>query len=134
MISWTNDEGGCLNRPARVSYNRNTGIVWHVHLPMKLNSKLPKVGSIGSDVTFESCVKKLGSPAGDIQTAPITRVAWWQVSGAILQVTYYSEPYADIDQVFRMGELDMAMIFRPDIAPPEFNHIPREFDPAKGWG
>ncbi|MCB1277645.1 hypothetical protein [Prosthecobacter sp.] len=133
MVSWTNEEGSSFSRPIRVSHNQQTGIVWYVHLPMKLNSPLPKVAAIGTDDTFQSCVKKLGEPTSDIQTAPITRVAWWNINGAIVQVTYYSEAYADIDQVFQAGELDMVMVFRPDLAPPGFNHAPREFDPAKGW-
>lgn len=133
MVSWESAEGGQEGRPASAGYHAGSKNVWRVTFPFKFASRLPLVGGIGCNDTFSQCVKKLGEPTGDIRTAPITRSAWWEKAGTILQVEYYTEAYTDMDEVIQAGELSHAMIYRPDLAPSGYTHVPSAFDPGKGW-
>lgn len=133
MITWINGDDASISRPVRISFNADSGKIWYVHLPVRPRSSMPKVGPITAGDTFQTCVAKLGQPLNDVQTAPVTREAAWQIGATTYRITYYSEAYRDIDRTFSAGEIELISVYRKDLAPPSFDDKPTVYDPSKGW-
>ncbi len=133
MIAWIDSDGASISRPARISYNADSGIIWYMHLPVKPRGSMPNVGLIAAVDTFRTCSDKLGKPVSDVQTAPVTREAAWQIGATTYRITYYSEAYRDMNQAFSAGEIDLISAYRKDLAPPGFDDNPTVYDPSKGW-
>ncbi|MEO5716067.1 MAG: hypothetical protein ABIT37_21490 [Luteolibacter sp.] len=133
MVTWVNGDGASIGRPLRVSFNADSGKIWYLHMPVKPQSSMPKVGSIAAGDTFQTCVAKLGQPVNDVQTAPVTREAAWQMGSTTYRINYSSEAYRDFNQAFRAGEIDLISVYRKDLAPPGFDDKPTVYDPSKGW-
>jgi len=120
-VTWQSAHGS-VTRFIVVRYRADIDRVWYIQAPVESEHDGLRFGEINSALTFDGCMRRLGSPHRTIQMAPVVRIAWWDVGAVSYRVDFISEDYAEAFREKRKsGSLRLLAVYQRDLAPEGFD-------------